>query len=313
MTTTERARAYLSKLPPSIKGCRGSDALFEAAQSLVRGFGFSEADAFPLLLEWNATHATPPWSERELRHKLQDADRSSRRPAGYLLDDKPATGVASVLAREQAAKQAKRDQWPAFQPLSARSVDAICTLRGLHPRAVEAAIYNGYLVGGPVDGHRSFILREGVFAQARRFDGQPFEMAGKPIKAKTLPGSEGQWIGWRTIGRDNPILIVEGAIGLLEAMSAMVTVDADHNPGWTALAAVSASSRFTGQDLHRLKGRRVRIVMDGDSAGAEAAAVWAASLNGLEITADVFRLPGGLKDIGDALSDTALLREIFAL
>lgn len=310
MTTTERARAYLSKLPPSIQGSRGSDALFEAAQSLVRGFSIPEADAFPLIVEWNATHATPPWSERELRHKLQDADRSSRRAAGYLLDDKPTTGVASVLAREQAAKQAKRDAWPAFQPLSARSVDAICTLRGLLPAAVEAAIYAGYLVGGPVDGHRSFILREGIFAQARRFDGQPFELAGKPIKAKTLPGAEGQWIGWRTIGRDNPILIVEGAIGLLEAMSAIMAVDADH---WTVLAAVSASSRFTGQDLHRLKGRRVRIVMDGDSTGADAAAVWAASLNGLEIKTDVFRLPDGLKDIGDALKDTTLLREIFAL
>jgi len=315
MTTPERARAYLAKLPPSIQGFRGSDALFEAAQSLIRGFSLPDADSWPLLLEWNATHATPPWSERELRHKLQDADRSSRRPAGYLLDDdKPAAGVASVLARDQAAKQAKRNSWPDFKPLSERSVAGICQIRpGLNPRAVEMAIYNGYLVGGEVDGHRSFILREGIFAQARRFDGQPFEIGGKPIKAKTLPGAEGQWIGWRTIGKDNPILIVEGVIGLLEGISAIMTVDADINPGWTVLAAVSASSRFTGQDLHRLRGRRLRIVKDNDPAGGEAAGIWAATLGQGGCTVDVFGLPEGIKDLGNALTNTELLQEVFAL
>lgn len=42
------------------------------------------ADAFPLLAEWNS-RCEPPWSEAELRHKLEDADK---RPdaRGYLLN-----------------------------------------------------------------------------------------------------------------------------------------------------------------------------------------------------------------------------------
>lgn len=65
----ERARAYIAKLPPSIQGSRGSDALFAAATALVRGFSLPPEEAFPLLAEWNAAHAVPPWSVRELQYK----------------------------------------------------------------------------------------------------------------------------------------------------------------------------------------------------------------------------------------------------
>lgn len=74
----ERARAYLDKLPPAISGAGGHDATFRAACWLVR-FGLADGDAMSLLEHWNGTHCQPPWTEKELRHKLKDA----RRVAGY--------------------------------------------------------------------------------------------------------------------------------------------------------------------------------------------------------------------------------------
>lgn len=74
MNALDAARSYLGKLPPAISGAGGHDATFRAACSLVR-FGLNEVDARFLFGEWNRTHCQPPWTERELNHKLSDARR----------------------------------------------------------------------------------------------------------------------------------------------------------------------------------------------------------------------------------------------
>lgn len=83
----DRALAYLAKLPPSIEGQNGSGRAFHAACVLIRGFAFSVVEALPIFMKWNETHAQPPWSEQELLHKLQDADKKDGE-RGYLLDGK---------------------------------------------------------------------------------------------------------------------------------------------------------------------------------------------------------------------------------
>jgi putative DNA primase/helicase len=51
---------------------------------LIQGFGLSIDQARPLLRDWNR-RCEPPWSERELEHKLQDAAAAAGdRPRGYL-------------------------------------------------------------------------------------------------------------------------------------------------------------------------------------------------------------------------------------
>jgi hypothetical protein len=72
MKNLDRARTALAHLPPAIAGSDGSGATFRAACLLVR-FGLGDGDAMSLLREWNGTHCQPPWSERELAHKLSDA------------------------------------------------------------------------------------------------------------------------------------------------------------------------------------------------------------------------------------------------
>jgi len=78
-----RARKNLRDLPPAISGQSGHDVTFAAACKLVVGFDLSIDEALPILQDWNET-CQPPWSERELRHKLEDAHKQPG-GRGYLL------------------------------------------------------------------------------------------------------------------------------------------------------------------------------------------------------------------------------------
>lgn len=64
-------QAYIRKIF-SIQGQHGSDACFRTA-CILRDAGLSQADALAELIEWNVTNAQPPWSVRELAHKVTDA------------------------------------------------------------------------------------------------------------------------------------------------------------------------------------------------------------------------------------------------
>jgi hypothetical protein len=68
-----RAKVYLDKIPGAVSGAGGHDQTFTAACCLVR-FGLSEAEQWELLLDYNS-RCSPNWSEAELRHKLQDAQK----------------------------------------------------------------------------------------------------------------------------------------------------------------------------------------------------------------------------------------------
>lgn len=77
------ARAYLARCEPAISGQGGHKRTFIVAQRLVRGFGLDEETAYRLLSEWNET-CQPPWSERELRRKIQQAAQRGRMAEGDL-------------------------------------------------------------------------------------------------------------------------------------------------------------------------------------------------------------------------------------
>jgi len=75
MDLIERAARYIGKMPPAISGQGGHNLTFHAACILVQGFGLSPEQAFPILAEYNQ-RCSPPWNEKELRHKLTGADRA---------------------------------------------------------------------------------------------------------------------------------------------------------------------------------------------------------------------------------------------
>lgn len=80
----DRARKYVATMPVAISGQRGHDVTFRVACVLVQGFLLDRDDAFAVLSEWNQG-CQPPWNERELNHKLDDAARAPG-DRGYLRD-----------------------------------------------------------------------------------------------------------------------------------------------------------------------------------------------------------------------------------
>lgn len=112
----ERARKYLATVPGAVAGQGGHDQTFKAASILVRGFGLSIDQAEPLLAEWNQT-CQPPWSTKELQHKLADALQCGTQPIGELLGEtkqktkrrKKSSDKARLASKERSAVNANDD------------------------------------------------------------------------------------------------------------------------------------------------------------------------------------------------------------
>jgi len=68
----DRARKYVAKMPSAVDGQGGHNATFHVACVLVLGFGLARDTALALLREYNEV-CQPPWSERELQHKIESA------------------------------------------------------------------------------------------------------------------------------------------------------------------------------------------------------------------------------------------------
>ncbi len=101
MNAVDRARAYLGAMPAAISGQGGHDAAFHAACILVHGFALPESSALSLMHEYNH-RCQPPWSGKELEHKVADAQRTpDQRPIGYMLVTAPMApgGHGTVLRR----------------------------------------------------------------------------------------------------------------------------------------------------------------------------------------------------------------------
>lgn len=83
-----RAVAYLDKIDPAVSGEAGHNQTLKAAM-IGPGFDLEPETCFRLLRDNFNSRCVPPWSERELRHKIESAyEREPRR--GWLLDaDRP--------------------------------------------------------------------------------------------------------------------------------------------------------------------------------------------------------------------------------
>ena len=87
----DRAARYLEKVPPAIAGEGGHNQAFRAACVLIHDFDLSVDEARPLFTGW-CNSCQPPWSNAEIEHKLEQADRAAG-PRGKLLADQPAPPI----------------------------------------------------------------------------------------------------------------------------------------------------------------------------------------------------------------------------
>ncbi len=85
-----RALAYLRSMPSAISGQGGHAATYAAATVLVHGFGLDPERALNMLLAEFNPRCQPPWTEKELRHKVEDAaTKPHEKLFGWLRDQQP--------------------------------------------------------------------------------------------------------------------------------------------------------------------------------------------------------------------------------
>ena len=77
-----RAAAYLATIEGAISGGGGHNKTLYAAAALIQKFGLTVAEAWPLFVAYNA-RCVPPWNERDLYRKLQEAARLRSRSGEF--------------------------------------------------------------------------------------------------------------------------------------------------------------------------------------------------------------------------------------
>jgi hypothetical protein len=142
---------------------------WKAALCVVRGFALSESDAYALLAAEYNPRCTPPWSEKELRHKVKHASQSASVTWGYLRDaERPTAPASKVLgALSPPAREPGSDDdtdapaivTPRFLVESARSLlaEIIPPTQWLLAPFVYVASF-GELVGPPGKGKTTFMV-----------------------------------------------------------------------------------------------------------------------------------------------------------
>jgi putative DNA primase/helicase len=73
-TLLERIHLYLAKCPPAVSGQLGHSQMFKTARYIIGGFDITSEEAFSILMREYNHRCVPPWSEKEMRHKVDDAD-----------------------------------------------------------------------------------------------------------------------------------------------------------------------------------------------------------------------------------------------
>lgn len=112
---SKRSRAYaevLAREAPAIAGALGHRTTLQVAIKLACGFDLSEDEAFGLLLECYNPVCRPPWSEVELRRKVQEALRMCT-DRGWLLNINTATAVRKKDTTNASVPRVEEDSnWP---------------------------------------------------------------------------------------------------------------------------------------------------------------------------------------------------------
>lgn len=105
----EQARLRIAQMPAAISGAGGHDATFHVACVLIHGYALSQAEALPVMNEYNM-RCQPAWTERELIYKLNSAERTTHdKPRGHLVmtNTAPSSAVRPAAASAPAPAAAR--------------------------------------------------------------------------------------------------------------------------------------------------------------------------------------------------------------
>jgi predicted P-loop ATPase len=74
----KRARKYLEAMPESVAGQHGHTALFNAVSKLLFGFNLDADTVYTLIVSEYNPRCRPPWSDRDIRYKIDNAVRTAQ-------------------------------------------------------------------------------------------------------------------------------------------------------------------------------------------------------------------------------------------
>lgn len=103
-TVEQRAIAYMAKADPAIQGQDGSGQMLKTCCNVGPGFAFAPDVAARLIAEHYNPRCDPPWSEKEIAHKIEDAYKREKRRGWHLT---PAEAASKVPAPSTPASPAK--------------------------------------------------------------------------------------------------------------------------------------------------------------------------------------------------------------
>jgi len=134
MELIDRARRYVGKMDASVSGAGGHNAAYAAAIAVVKGFDLPEGLAMQVLQEEFNSRCAPAWSEKELKHKLRQAEKANAE-RGYLLKNDKATWTAAAgHSRPHAAQQ----------PAEAHAPEAVKKGQDVDPAMIAAMTLRGF-------------------------------------------------------------------------------------------------------------------------------------------------------------------------
>jgi len=303
MNNAERARAYLKKIPNAIAGQNGHRATFAAACRLVE-FGLSPEAAWGIYLEWNRSHCLPPWSERDLRHKLRDAFKCMSAKPHFFSESAPRQKVCQYVSSNASA----RLSLPPLHPGTDAEIIRLANLRGLTRNGVALASEKGLLQFGEFRGKVAWFIvdHSGRVAQARRLDGLKWT---DDAKAWTLARSQAAWpIGIGEAATFPSVALVEGGPDLLAVCAFLVVESREHD--CAPIAMLGGCARIHSDALSLFAGKRVRIFPHVDDTGANATRRWAEQLAESGARVDAFSLAGLRRIDGASVKDVCDLAAI---
>ena len=128
MTTDERISKWLSAIPGAVSGQGGHNQTYSVACALVNGWALDGASALSWLTQYNSK-CQPPWTEKELKHKIDQASTSSHtKPRGHLLGSRH-----TPTARSVRSEYIPTPEPPALSPKCSYTVDAPTSLPPAKP------------------------------------------------------------------------------------------------------------------------------------------------------------------------------------
>ena len=318
----ERGLRLAQKAEASIQGSNGNAALFNVVDPLITGLLLDANETYSAITQsgWNE-RCLPPWSERELRISIPRIRTNSRRLPGYLLSERdsraatswktqPATPAPSAPAMrtdytpaELEAKARQQSAWPALRPTNNSERNMIPPIRFTPSAPVDILAQCGLIMIDPARAD-CFVLSDGRtngrgHRQYRKFDGTLFPN-GRKSKNATGSAAKGffTFCPQPKLDPDELIFIVEGTIGLLEAVSCGWLCEGRARR-WRFVAAHSAISTWHAEPdlLSTIAGHHVRILPDAGAAGLKGAKAWRDELRSAACTVDFVTLPDGCQDL----------------